>query len=560
MNFSVNEINSNQTGFKVEGLGGISKLANAISNVKSAMQETNEAMASLSKSYPSSVTNQRDNYTMSDFDAACYSKTLEESFAEAKNDLRSAIESFDISKISIQDVLSMPSNSTLYVPHIQTGSERAIEQIHLPDIDVKIPESNKQDISSNFGTSIKAFQGVTTANMTEYAKGEKKNSYYTEFRNKWESFIHAREKITPDLVTDEKFKPYQQYKEIVAQLEKGTTNIQVKNNGAAKSVLAITIHQNAIKKAKGQENHTAYKNLVKQFDEALKNFTNGEIKGETNIEILQQVWSLILTGNDNFTDTYKNDNESGGKNGYKNDSAVKHVINALVRSGDYAFSNMWEAFLIAHPNNKALNDDTMLKSTDIVNNFFYGSLSTKTLNQNKDKNFIRCQLNIKDKMADEADVFRVKYAKVEIPEKKRDTITFRVGGVPVEVLTASTNMENQSKISIDSDSFLGFHQAILNQTNLLADKHMSGNHMYTGNRQDKYSLVVRFNSVVGRRYKNLDDDYKKNVNWNNMIYVFEDVIFLGTGTELQLTQQGGSIYQPEYDFLYRQSYWMSIEE
>ena len=163
-------------------------------------------------------------------------------------------------------------------------------------------------------------------------------------------------------------------------------------------------------------------------------------------------------------------------------------------------------------------------------------------------------------MADEADVFRVKYAKVEIPEKKRDTITFRVGGVPVEVLTASTNMENQSKISIDSDSFLGFHQAILNQTNLLADKHMSGNHMYTGNRQDKYSLVVRFNSVVGRRYKNLDDDYKKNVNWNNMIYVFEDVIFLGTGTELQLTQQGGSIYQPEYDFLYRQSYWMSIEE
>ena len=85
---------------------------------------------------------------------------------------------------------------------------------------------------------------------------------------------------------------------------------------------------------------------------------------------MQQVWSLILTGNDNFTDTYKNDNESGGKSGDKNNSAVKHVINALVRSGDYAFSNMWEAFLIAHPNNKALNEGTMLKSTNIVNNFW----------------------------------------------------------------------------------------------------------------------------------------------------------------------------------------------
>jgi len=555
MNFSVNEINSNQTGFKVEGLGGISKLANAISNVKSAMQETNEAMVSLRESYPSSVTNQRDNYIMSAFDTACYSKTLEESFAEAKNDLRSAIESFDISKISIQDVLSLPSNSTLYVPHIQTGSERAVEQIHLPDLDVKVPES-KNSLNSNFNTQ-----------MTEYAKGENKNPYYENYKSLLLSFKEATDNVDPGAVSNEKFRPYQQYKEIVERIKNGTSNVKTPSHSSVdslknKMILSATLatRKDSIVKAKGQENHIAYKNIIKKFDEALKNFTNGEIKGETDIEILQQVWSLILIGNDSFTDTYKNDNESGGKNGDKNDSAVKHVINALVRSGDYAFSNMWEAFLIAHPNNKALNDDTMLKGADIVNNFFYGSLSTKTLNQNKDKNFIRCQLNIKDKMADEADVFRVKYAKVEIPEKKRNTITFRVGGVPVEVLTASTNTENQSRISIDSDSFLGFHQAILNQTNLLADKHMSGNHMYTGNRQDKYSLVVRFNSVVGRRYKNLDDDYKKNVNWNNMIYVFEDVIFLGTGSELQLTQQGGSIYQPEYDFLYRQSYWMSIEE
>jgi hypothetical protein len=61
------------------------------------------------------------------------------------------------------------------------------------------------------------------------------------------------------------------------------------------------------------------------------------------------------------------------------------------------------------------------------------------------------------------------------------------------------------------------------------------------------------------RYRNIQVDNKnENINWNNKIYVFEDVVFLGTGTNLHLSQGGGEAYKPEYKFVYRQSYWSSI--
>lgn len=298
----------------------------------------------------------------------------------------------------------------------------------------------------------------------------------------------------------------------------------------------------------------------------LSYFTNGHIVGKSNLEILRQVWQYLLTGKTNDDDSKKDGSDSYNAynaNAQKDiDKKAKHIINELTKIGDFAFSNMWEAFLIKHPNNE-FGGTNKITGMDIVQNFFRGALSKvddSTANGAAERNFIRCQLGITSNKIDaEADVFRVKYAKVQIPEKKRKTITWNVGGKTIEVMTSGIEEAKTASVSIDSDSFLAFHQAILNQTNLLTEKAFSGSQMYTANRKNKYSLVVRFNSMPSMRYRNIQVDSKnENINWNNKIYVFEDVVFLGTGTNLHLSQGGGEAYKPEYRFVYRQSYWSSI--
>lgn len=316
--------------------------------------------------------------------------------------------------------------------------------------------------------------------------------------------------------------------------------------------------------------HREPKAKIKEREQQIESFTNGKISFSDNLDILRQVWFYLLMGKTN--DGAPNSEKKTGTGSYHffntgaetdEEKVAKHIINELTKIGDFAFSNMWEAFLIKHPNNE-FGGTNKITGIDIVQNFFRGTLSKvddSTADGAAERNFIRCQLGITSNKIDaEADVFRVKYAKVQIPEKKRKTITWNVGGKTIEVMTSGIEEAKTASVSIDSDSFLAFHQAILNQTNLLTEKAFSGNQMYTANRKNKYSLVVRFNSMPSMRYRNIQVDNKnENINWNNKIYVFEDVVFLGTGTNLHLSQGGGEAYKPEYKFVYRQSYWSSIE-
>lgn len=267
------------------------------------------------------------------------------------------------------------------------------------------------------------------------------------------------------------------------------------------------------------------------------------------------VFKYLLTGDDDkkengLDDSYASYNETSGANcSIKPD---EYILTTLARTGDYAFNNMWEAMLIKHDKN-----DELKTGYDIMNNLLVTGVKRSAIDIPGNQNFIKVHLGLKDTdFNNECDIFKVNYAHITIPERKRKTITWSVNGLPVEVCASELENDNIADIEIDSDNYLAFHQAILNQTNLLDQKAKSGNLVYNGNRQQKYSLIIRFDSMMGMAYKGTEDN---KVEYSNKVYVFEDILFLGTDTALSLNQTGADGYKPSYKFTFLRSYWMRLQ-